>query len=142
MTQGTVVDLVGIAMEMFRASGLASSLVTLQQPSGTFDASGAPDGLYVDIPGLIDIPCQAMPSGGAKILTAVGVRRPEEVLSTAPLHVLLDNYYPAAGTGWLGDATMPGGAIAILNGERHILMGVDHSSQHDQTRLFLQKANV
>ena len=114
-------------MDVVRASGLLSSLCTCQAPSGVFDDSGAPDGNYVDVSGLVNIPCTAPPPSDARI-QATEVRALAEITAAELHHVLLDNYYPAIDLGWRGGwRLMLGdndGAGNLINGFAYDIMGV------------------
>ena len=52
MNQGLQYEIEHVMVEA-NDTGLFVSLCTLQTPSGTFTLSGAPDGLYVDVAGLV-----------------------------------------------------------------------------------------
>jgi len=125
-------------MDVVRASGLLSSLCTCQAPSGVFDDSGAPDGNYVDVSGLVNIPCTAPPPSDARI-QATEVRALAEITAAELHHVLLDNYYPAIDLGWRGGwRLMLGdndGAGNLINGFAYDIMGVESDSQEQLTRI-------
>lgn len=124
-------------MPSVRATGLLASLARFKMPSGTVGASGAPDGLYVDVPGLVDlitgspeINCMAAPISPASIV-ASEIRGLEEIAASEITHVLLDGYYPSveagASVGW----------VVVLSGEiySYTVMGSESDSQGVMTRL-------
>ena len=132
-------------MDVVRASGLLSSLCTCQAPSGVFDDSGAPDGNYVDVSGLVNIPCTAPPPSDARI-QATEVRALAEITAAELHHVLLDNYYPAIALGWRGGwRLMLGdndGAGNLINGFAYDIMGVESDSQEQLTRIEVKLATL
>ena len=132
-------------MDVVSASGLLSSLCTCQAPSGVFDDSGAPDGNYVDVSGLVNIPCTAPPPSDARI-QATEVRALAEITAAELHHVLLDNYYPAIDLGWrggwrlmLGDNDGEGN---LINGFAYDIMGVESDSQEQLTRIEVKLATL
>ncbi len=135
MNQAAIQSLIASVMPTVRASGLLVSLCTIQRPSGNQDASGAPDGLYVPVTGLINIACTSPPSASAKGMPAAEVRGPADTFATQPHHVLLDSYYPQIQDEWLGTATQEGGAIATIDGIDYTLIAVEHDSQSQMTRM-------
>lgn len=116
-------------------SGLFVSVCTIQQPSGTLDASGQPDGLYTNVTGLVSIPCMSAPVSMARI-AATEVKALEEILSLQVRHVLLDGYYPtiAAGVG--------NGWRAVIDGTTYDLMGAESDSQSQMTRINVRIAEI
>ena len=132
-------------MDVVRASGLLSSLCTCQAPSGVFDDSGAPDGNYVDVSGLVNIPCTAPPPSDARI-QAPEVRALAEITASELHHVLLNGYYPPIDLGWrdgwrlmLGDND---GAGNLINGYAYDIMGVESDSQEQMTRIEVKLASL
>jgi hypothetical protein len=121
-------DSLAAVMPSALATGLFISLCTLQQPSGNTGPSGAPDGTWVDVPGLVNIPCMAPPISSAAI-TADEVRTLAEVLAFEIKHVLLNRRYPAAE----GGAAV--GWRAVVDGTNYTLMGAESDSQDVMTRL-------
>lgn len=132
-------------MDVVRASGLLSSLCTCQAPSEVLDDSGAPDGNYVDVAGLMNIPCTAPPPSDARI-QATEVRALAEITAAELHHVLLNGYYPAIDLGWrngwrlmLGDDD---GAGNLINGYAYDIMGVESDSQEQLTRIEVKLATL
>lgn len=115
-------------MPQARATGLFVSLCTIQDPSGIFEAGGQPDGNYVDVAGLVAIPCMNAPTSEARI-TATEHRTVEQIRTDNSSHVLLNDFYPAVATHWLT------GARAVIDGVAYIIMGVEQDSQSQMTRL-------
>ena len=98
MMQGLAADLSYVMPEV-RASGLMVSLFTAQAPSGVYGDTGAPDGTYNDVTGLVNIACTSPPISDARLL-AGETKVLEEVAAEEFHHVLLDDYYPAMDAGW------------------------------------------
>lgn len=121
----TAADLDGV-MAAALATGLLSSLCTIQQPDGLFGPSGAPSGTYADVSGLVGIRCQAAPIG---VLSGTEQRIPPEILSRQPTHVLLESYYPQITTKM----------IAIVDSIRYDISAVEHDSQGRMTRLLVTR---
>ncbi len=133
MNQGLRLDIAGV-MPLVKASGLLVSLCTIKQPSGTLGATGTPDGTYSDVAGLVAIPCTAPPLSDK--ITAVEIKNIEDTLAVQPLHVLLDDYYPTINAG------VSAGWIAVIDGTTYDLLGAEHDSQKQMTRLSVRLANV
>ena len=110
------------------ATGLFVSLFTAQKPSGNLGPSGAPDGTYVNVSGLVDIPCTAPPPSDARI-QATEVRELEVIISSQLKHVLLNGYYPALESG------IQSGWQAIIDGTTYICLGAESDSQGQLTRV-------
>lgn len=142
MNQGSIAQALKAVMPAIRASGLLVSRCTIQRPSGNQSSSGAPDGLYVPITGLINIACTSPPSASAKGMPAAEVRGPADTFATQPHHVLLDSYYPAVQDAWLGTATQEGGAIATVDGIDYTIIAVEHDSQGQMTRIEIRLGKI
>jgi hypothetical protein len=112
------------------ATGLLSSVCTIQQPSGTFGPSGAPDGNWANVSGLVNLDCQAAPAGSS--FSGHELKLPAEVLTNQPLHVLLDGHYP----------TITTKMRALIDSVDHDIEAVEHDSQGRMTRLFVTRANI
>lgn len=147
MNTGTVmVAAVANVMPLANASGLFVSLFTAQEPDGVFGQTGAPSGSYVDVAGLVDIPCTAPPETQGSI-QATEVRALEEITSSELHHVLLNGYYPTLDQGWRGElADATGAWICQITwkGEPYAynIMGVESDSQSTQTRVKVKLATV
>ena len=70
MLQGIAVN---VAAVMPRAieTGLFVSLCTIQQPDGNYGPSGQPSGVYVDVSGLVEIPCMSAVPSDSRIQASV-----------------------------------------------------------------------
>jgi len=128
-TLGPILDQV---MPTVIASGLLVSLCTIQTPSTTDDAIGAPVGTYVDVVGLIDIPCTAPPLAFKDVITSTEMKAMQYDSGVVPLHVLLNDWYPQIRDLWLA------GARAVIDGTPFDLMGSESDSQKKMTRLNLR----
>ena len=129
MTQGFDYEIENVMAEV-ADTGLFVSLCTLQEPSGTFTASGAPDGLYVDVPGLVGIPCMAPPINAGETRTLA------EIEASDMQRVLLDGYYPTVDAGWRN------GWRAVVDGVAYDLAGVRSDSQSMMTELTVKLVTV
>ena len=119
-------------------TGLFVSLCTLQTPSGTFTLSGAPDGLYNNVAGLVNIPCTAPPPAESRV-QATTVRDLAEITASELHHVLLAGYYPSVDLGWRGEgADATGPWRALIDGWAYEIMGVESDSQSQMTRLMVK----
>ena len=114
---------------------LFPSLCTIQQPDGNFNPDGTPSNAFVNISGLVNIPCIDSVPSIARV-QATEVKDLEEIMSKAYRHVLLNDYYlalnTAAGLGWR----------AIVDGVTYDLLGGEPDSQSQMTRLELQLVTV
>ena len=114
---------------------LFPSLCTIQQPDGNFNPDGTPSNAFVNISGLVNIPCIDSVPSTARV-QATEVKDLEEIMSKAYRHVLLNDYYlalnTAAGLGWR----------AIVDGVTYDLLGGEPDSQSQMTRLELQLVTV
>ncbi len=129
----SISTLIAGVMPFAVASGLFVSLCTIQRPSGTLTDDGSPDGLYVDVPGLVNIVCMNAPTSNSNI-TATERKTQSEVESDNSNHCLLSGYYPiiAANTQWR----------ANVDGVIYDILGAESDSQATQTRLKLQISTV
>ena len=137
----TIQDALDDVMVNVRASGLLTSLCTIQVPSGNTGPSGAPDGNYVDVAGLVDIACRMAPLSAAR-LSAIEARTPSETLATEPKHVLLDANYPTVRDAWLGNGTELGGGRAMIDGQPWTILGTEPDGSGQMTRLLVRFAGV
>ncbi len=112
------------------------SRITIQLPDGSVSGSGIPSNTYVDVAGLVDIMCMdAVPS--PTTILATETRVPSDISTRGVRHIMLDGYYPDAIPAWQQ------GARAVVDGVTvYDITGVQHDSQHTQTRLHLQLVNV
>ncbi len=129
MNQAFSYELDGI-MPAVIATGLLSSLFTAQSPSTVLGGTGAPDGTYSNVAGLIDIACTAPPLAfGDTSIRATEMKTLAEIEAAGFLHVLLDSIYPALKDGWRG------GWRAVIDGTDYDIMGVENDSQGKMTRV-------
>lgn len=126
MYQGLSYEIAAV-MPTTTASGLLVSTCDIQQPSGTFSASGAPDGLFVAVDGLQGIRCTAPPKGGND-----EKRSMSEIEAFNRLHVLLEGYYP----------TIHPYMRAVVDDTNYDIVGVESDSQGQMTRLWVQEVTI
>lgn len=110
------------------ATGLLVSLCTIQAPSGILTASGAPDGLYANVSGLVSIRCISAPES-MKRIGAKEERTEPQITDLNSNHVLLEGYYATLEAGWRD------GWRAVIDGASYDLQGVESDSQAQMTRL-------
>lgn len=132
MNQSIVYELAAV-MPAAVATGLFVSLATFQQPDGNFGPSGAPSGVYIDVVGLVAIPCMDSVLSDASI-QATEVKGLQDIMSQGLRHMLLNGYYPEA----TPDGQIPSYWRAIVDGVTYDILGVEHDSQQQMTRLELQ----
>ena len=144
MNQDFITNAVEGVMAQALATGLFVSSATFQRPSGVFDAGGAPDGEYVDIPGLVEIRCMKAINGDpSATLQASQQRLLERVTSTGHWHVLLDTYYSQVIAGWEGnDPDAPGPWRLLVDGETYLIFGAEHDSQFQMTRVAAYQVTI
>lgn len=130
MYQGLSYEIAAV-MPQARDTGLFVSLCTIQQPSGVFGPSGAPDGLWVDVTGLVEIPCTAPPISEAR-LQSTEVKALAEIMSRNILHVLLNGFYAPVSPAWR----------AVIDGTAYDILGTEHDSQSQMTRMEVQLAQI
>lgn len=116
------------------ATGRFGSLFTAQQPSGNLGPSGAPDGTFVDVVGLVDIPCTAPPPSSARI-QATEVKELEEIMAAQLKHVLLNGYYPTL------EAGVQAGWQCIIDGVAYDMLGAESDSQGQMTHAEVRLAS-
>jgi hypothetical protein len=129
MLQTLTRDISNVMVEANRI-GLFVSLCTVQQPDGVFGASGAPSGNHLPVSGLVNIICQLSPPTDSTI-RATEVKSLEEILREGFRHLLLNGYYPQM----TPDNQIPQGWQAVVDGVTYEILGVEHDSQQQMTRL-------
>ena len=134
MYQGIAYDIESVMQETV-LSDLFVSLGSAQAPSGNQTAGGEPDGLYVPVTGLQDIPCMAAPLSSIRI-SATETKSMEEIMALMPRHVILNAYYPALEAGWRD------GWQWMMDGSTWDIIGAEHDSQLQMTRLSVRVATV
>ena len=117
------------------ATGLFVSLCTIQAPTGNLGVTGAPDGTYADVSGLVNIPCIDAVFSPSSI-QATEVKALQDIMASGFRHVLLNGSYDSiiAGTGV--------GWRAIVDNVTYDLLGAEPDSQTTQTRLHLRLVTV
>ena len=139
-TEGEPVNQDLIALELprvmaaARATGLDRSLCTFQIPDGSVTDNGFPGGSYVDVVGLVDLPCQVAPTSTLRVSAqTTKMLTEQEALNSS--HVLLYGYYPDAEAAWRQGGRM------VINGqifENNDVLGVESDSQQTQTRAIVR----
>ena len=130
MNQAIHYDITQVMPEAL-ATGLFVSLFTAQQPDGVFGSTGAPDGGYINVVGLVNIPCMSPPLSEARI-SANEMKTIEEVAATELHHVLLNSWYPTLDAGWRN------GWRCIVDGTAYDILGVESDSQMQMTRVLIR----
>lgn len=148
MWNQTIAAAISDVMAEARASGLFVSTCSFYQPSGNY-TEGAPDGLFVVVPALADIPCMSAP---LSIMAPIATESKtiEYTLSTNDNHVLLDDDYGNVqwtgtdGNTYYGPQTQMRAYITDADGILTIydIAGVEEDSQSTQTRLKVRVASV
>lgn len=118
-----------------KASGLYSSLCTIQAPSGVFGATGAPDGNYVNVAGRVNLSCQRAAPSVIRI-TAGEVRTQSDIEQTLADHVAFPAYYPDL------ESAAALGYQAVIDGVTYTILGAEVDSQHQLTRMEVQLVRV
>jgi hypothetical protein len=136
MNQSSANDFSALVEAVYEA-GLMLSVCTVQAPSGNLGASGAPDGTYTDVSGLVNIACMNAPESTGNI-AATEVKNIAEIMSVSLRHVLLNGYFSQLdGLNW---GTI--GWHAIVDGVDYDILGAERDSQFTQTRLKLRLVTV
>ncbi len=112
------------------ATGLLVSLFTAQAPSTVLGGTGAPDGTYANVLGLIDIACTKPPYAFSDTsVSSDEIKSVGDIASDGSKHILLDSYYPLLETGWRA------GWRALIDGTNYDILGAESSSQRRMTRV-------
>ena len=119
------------------------STIQFQKPDGTFGASGAPSGNFVDVPGLVDqftgasaIGCMDAPLSPGTI-SALEAKSLQEIESQGIRHVALNGYYPTVINNWKSE-TQGMNWRAIVDGATYEVFAAEADSQTTQTRVKLR----
>ena len=115
-------------MPIVRNSGLLVSLATFQLPDG-LTSGGFVSADYVDVAGLVNIPCTAPPLSFAMGFSAEEAKSQEEQQAKQEFHVLLDSYYPAIDDVWRGEGRI------VIDGNPFDIVGHEHDSQLQMSRV-------
>lgn len=135
MLQGLTAEILAI-MPLATDSGLFVSLCTVQQPDGVF-INGVPSGNYVNVSGLLNIPCMDAVPSTARV-QATEVKALQEIMSKGLRHMLLNGYYPES----TPDGQIPTNWRAVVDGVIYNILGVEHDSQNIMTRMELEIVQV
>jgi hypothetical protein len=115
------------------ATGLLSSLATIQQRTNTVSATGQPNlSTWTNIAGLVNIACQFSIQRPAMPNPSATMREPQQFDTLTQYHVLLDGYYPQI----LQEHQ------AVVNGTAYEIMAVESDSQQTMTRLALREYSL
>jgi hypothetical protein len=121
------------AITQANATGLLSSLATIQQRTNTVSATGQPNlSTWNNIADLVDIPCQFSIQRPAMPNPSATVRMPQQVDTLTQYHVLLNGYYPQI----LQEHQ------AVVNGTAYEILAVEPDSQQTMTRLALREYSL
>lgn len=143
--QGLSYELEAVMPEALATGLFIATKCTIQTPSGTIGASGAPDGLFVDAAGLVDILCMSAPPSNARI-QATDVKSLEEIMNLGLRHVLLDGFFPTVA------GLVASGARALIKSYDQLgnlvatvaydILGAEADSQIQMTRCELKFASI
>ncbi len=129
MNQSLSYELDGI-MPAVIATGLLVSLFTAQAPGSVLGGTGAPDGTYANVLGLVDIRCTAPPYSFSDTgIKADEMKAVPEIAAEGFLHTLLEGYYPLLAAGWRS------GWRCLIDGTNYDILGVESDSQSKMTRV-------
>lgn len=127
MNQNLMGYTVAQVMPAALATGLFVSRCTIQKPDGVLVDAGEPSGNYVNVAGLVNIPCMEAPASDVRV-QASETKSMEDIQAFSPLRILLGGYFPAVengvGMGWR----------AIVDGTTLDILGAESDSQRTQTR--------
>lgn len=132
MNQNLIGNSIAQVMPTAISTGLAISTITIQEPSGTIDAAGAPDGLYVDVAGLVSLKCMMSAEFTQERMAADELKALAEVAEMQIKHVWMTGWFPQIVSHWR----------AVVDGLGHDILGVEWDSQKQMTRLKVQVLNV
>ncbi len=135
MNQQLIRKAINGVMPRALATGLFSSLCTIQQPVGTVNPDGTSSEGYTDVAGLVDLRCvDAVPS--IMEIRATEKKTLQETLTSQYRHVLLEGYFPSIIAGVENDWR------AVVDGVVYDMLGAEPDSQKQMIRLQLQLATV
>jgi hypothetical protein len=127
MNQSISYEIAAVTQQVL-ASGVPTSLCTLQEPDRILIDAGQPSGNYSDIAGLIDLVVISAPVSSSAIHSDEK-RSIDEVQAFAPRYVTILGYYPQITGGVLL------GWRAVIDGTPFDLLGAEPDSQRQTTRL-------
>ena len=151
MNQSLAPAIWNVGPQVQRTGLLDYTLATFQAPDGTHDSFGAPGQGYVDVAGLVNIPCTAPPPSDARV-QATEVRALAEIAGSEMHHVSIVGYYPTLDLGWRGEGTPPGpwrvllgdndGSGHLVNGFAYDIQGVEFDSMSQTTRVQVKLTTI
>ncbi len=131
--------------EAQRTGLFVTTLCTVQLPSGTIGPSGAPNGLFANLAGVVGIECMSAPPSSARI-QATDVKSLEEIMSIGLRHVLLMGYFPqivsAVEAGARAVLTTFDVTGALVDTTAYDVLGAEADSQIQMTRMELKFAAI
>ncbi len=145
MYQGLTQELNAVMPAALETGLFQTTLCTVQLPSGIIGPSGAPDGTFVDLTGVVDIQCMSAPPSSARI-QATDVKSLEEVMNLGLRHVLLSGYFPQ-----IVPATAAGARAVmktfddfgtLVDTTNYDILGAEADSQIAMTRLEIKFASI
>jgi hypothetical protein len=143
--QGLSYELQAVMPEALATGLFTTTLCTIQVPSGNLGPSGAPDGLFVNVAGLVRIKCMSAPPSSARI-QATDVKSLEEIMNLELRHVLMDGYHPnvVSTTQSGGRALMETFDVngALVDTTAYDILGAEADSQIQMTRMELKFASI
>lgn len=135
--QDAIVDVMPNALGTgITGSTLMTSVCSFQEPSGVIVDGGSPDGIFVPVSGMQNIPCtKASPS--TMRVQGTEAKSATQILGTLPFHVLLGGYFPQIVDQRVSDWQ------AIIDGVLYdILGGGEADSQSQMTRMEVRIATI
>lgn len=127
MDQGFSFVLAGV-MQAVNASGLLTQVASFQLPSGEFSANGFPDGEFLPVDGLTELPCKVSSSRFDREAGAT-VKTMARQLAEGTGYVLFGAYYPQAEAVWRNGGRLVVDGVVYAN-EDLISVGGDSMGTH------------
>ncbi len=145
MTQGFGIELAQVMPTAVESGLFETTLCTVQLPSGNIGPSGAPDGTFVDLTGVVGIKCMSAPPSNARI-QATDVKSLEEIMNIGLRHCLLSGYFPqivaAVGAGARAALTTYDPNGTLVDTVDYDILGAEADSQTRMTRMELKFASI
>jgi len=113
------------------AAGMFPSLATLQQLVQDQGPTGNPTGAWVNVSGVVNVPCKDAPASIARI-QATEMKDVAEIMAKGLRHVLLNQCFLNA-PNWAAMATR-----MVVDGFTYEVLGAENDSDTIQTRVDLQ----
>ena len=136
MNQSLLPEIVQVLPTAYATGLFGDALCTIQMPDGQLGDTGAPSGNFVNVTGLIDIPCMDAPPAPNRV-AATEMKDLAEIAANAPRHVLLNGYFQVLDSpsgvpeGWQAVIERPIGTTPVV----YDLLGAESDSQAQMTRL-------